>query len=206
MLYYIFRSLCWFLCEILFPLKIYGVKNLPTDNKIIIAVNHSSYLDPVVMTAAVPKRIRWIVRKDVYYVWWLKWLFKMTGTIPENGSIGSSLSALKSGHTVGVFPEGGRSPDGKLQAGKKGVAILALRSGAMVIPCTIKGAFEAYPPSAIFPKPGSAKVFIGRALRFDRLDAPDEAAINSALDKIMSAIKFLIEESDEDTYKINKTH
>jgi 1-acyl-sn-glycerol-3-phosphate acyltransferase len=176
----------------LFDLKTEGVENLPSDNKIVIAVNHASYIDPLALGAAIPKKIRWVIRKDVYNVWWLKWLFFLTGMIPENGAVGSSLSSLESGSTIGVFPEGTRSWDGRLQAGKRGIAVLALKTGALVVPCAIRGSFEAYPRTALLPKPHPVKVKIGRPLRFEKTEAPDEAMINSALDKIMSAIRSLM--------------
>ncbi len=193
MLYYLLRPISWFICKVLFNIKVGGVENLPPDNRIIIAVNHASYLDPVALSAVIPKRIKWVIRKDVYSVWWIKWLFFLTGMIPENGAVGNSLSLLERGNTVGVFPEGTRSWDGRLQTGKRGIAILALKTGAPVIPCAIRGSFEAYPRTALLPRPHPVKVIIGDPLRFEKSDVPDEAMINSALDKIMSAIGSLME-------------
>lgn len=193
MLYYLLRPISWFICKILFNVKVEGVENLPRDNKIIVVANHASYLDPIALGVAIPKRIRWVVRKDVYSVWWLKWLFFLTGMTPENGAVGSSLSSLESGNTIGVFPEGTRTSDGKLQPGKRGVAVLALKTGALVVPCSVRGSFEAYPRTAFLPKPHPVKVIIGHAFRFEKIDTPDEATINSALDKIMSAIGSLME-------------
>ena len=187
------RSISWFICKTLFNIKTEGIKNLPADNKIIIVVNHASYLDAVALSVAIPKKIRWVIRKDVYNVWWIKWLFFLTGMIPENGAVASSLSYLESGDTIGVFPEGTRSWDGKLQAGKKGVAVLALKTGAFVIPCAIRGSFEAYPRTALLPRPHAVKVKIGSPLRFEKAEAPDEAMVDSVLDKIMSAIRSLME-------------
>jgi len=187
------RSISWFICKALFNIKVEGVENLPPEKRIIIAVNHASYLDPVALGAVIPKRIKWVIRKDVYSVWWVKWLFFLTGMIPENGAVGNSLSLLERGNTIGVFPEGTRSWDGRLQAGKRGVAILALKTGAPVIPCAIRGSFEAYPRTALLPRPHPVKVIIGGPLRFEKNDAPDEAMIDSALDKMMSAIRSLME-------------
>jgi len=177
----------------MFNIKIEGVEKLPAGNKIIIAANHVSYLDPIAFGAVIPKKIRWVVRKDLYCVWWLKWLFFLTGMIPENGAVGSSLSCLENGDTIGVFPEGTRSRNGKLQAGKRGVAILALKTGVLVVPCAIRGSFEAYPRTALFPRPHPVKVIIGSPLKFDKSVTPDEEMVNSALDKIMSAIRSLME-------------
>lgn len=115
--------------------------------------------------------------------------------IPENGAIEKSLAVLGNGEVLGIFPEGGRSKDGKLRPAKEGVAILAIKSGALVIPCAIRGAFEAYPPPAIFPKPHPVKILIGKPIKFEIVEFPDEALISSALDKVMSAIKRLMEKA-----------
>lgn len=113
--------------------------------------------------------------------------------IPENGAIEKSLSSLKNGEVLGIFPEAGRSRDGSLRPGQKGIAILALKTAVPVIPCAIHGAFEAYPPTALFPRPYDIKISIGKPIEFEALETPDELAITSALEKIMSAIKTLME-------------
>lgn len=195
MLYHILRSIGWFLCKALFRLKVKGADNVPREEGVIIASNHSSYIDPVVLGVAVPNHVRWIVRKDVYDVWWLKWLFDATDMIRENGSVGKAIVALKEGKTVGVFPEGTRSPDGKLGEGRKGIAVMALQSGAAVVPCAISGAFEAYPRSAVLPRPHPVKVTIGKPIRFDRKDPAGEAEVNAALKMIMSGLSSLMTEA-----------
>ncbi len=159
----------------------------------IIAANHSSYLDPIAVAVVVPRRIKWVVRKDVFDVWWLKPLFTSTGMIRENGSVGKTLDLLGRGEAIGVFPEGVRSPDGKLGAGKRGVAVMALKSGAPVIPCAIRGAFKAYPRDAVLPRPYPVEIILGKAIEPGKSDEPDEAAIDSALTGIMSAIGSLME-------------
>lgn len=114
--------------------------------------------------------------------------------VRENGAIGKSLSVLEKGGLIGIFPEGGRSRDGRLKSGRKGIAILALKTGSAVIPCAIKGAYEAYPPTAAFPKPHPVKVLIGNAIRFEKVEEPEEPAIDSALNRIISEIKRLMEQ------------
>lgn len=177
----------------MFRLKAKGLENLPLNGNAIITANHSSYLDPVVVSVVIPKRIKWIIQKPVYHLWWLKWLFILTGMIPENGAIEKSLSSLKNGEVLGIFPEGGRSRNGSLRPGQNGVAILALKSAVPVIPCAIHGAFEAYPPTALFPRPYHIEILIGKPVKFEAVEMPDELAITAALDKIMSAIKILME-------------
>lgn len=182
------------ICKSLFRIKAKGLENIPAEGNIIIAANHSSYLDAIAIGVVVPRRIRWVIRKDVYDVWWLRPLFASIGMIKENGSVGKAVDFLAKGEAIGVFPEGSRSPDGKLGKGKKGAAIMALKSGAPVIPCAVKGAFEAYPRSAAFPRPYPVEIIIGKAIAAKKADAPDEKAIDSALAGIMTAIRSLMEQ------------
>ncbi|MFH0771588.1 MAG: lysophospholipid acyltransferase family protein [Candidatus Omnitrophota bacterium] len=177
----------------MFRLKVEGLQNFPAAGKIIIAANHSSYLDSMAIISAIPRRIKWLIQKGIYDLWWLKWFFFLTGMIPENGAVGKSLLFLEEGRTIGMFPEGTRSQDGKLHYGRKGAAILALKTGAIVVPCAVRGAFEAYPRNALFPKPYPVKVLVGEPIVFRKVDNPEETEINSALDKIMSSIKSLME-------------
>lgn len=183
----------WLICKVLFRLKIRGTDNIPKEGGAIIAANHSSYLDPVTLAVAAPRKVSWIVRKDVYDVWWLKWLFASTGMIRENGSVSKSMSLLDKGKIVGVFPEGTRSPDGKLGAAKRGVAVMALKTGVPVIPCSITGAYEAYPRGAILPRPFPVTVTIGKAIRFDKVEAADDTKADLSLKAIMDAIGGLME-------------
>lgn len=194
MLYYILRPIGALICKALFRLRLKGSENLPKKGKMIIAANHSSYLDPIVISVSVPRRIKWIVQKPIYHLWWLKWFFVLTKMIPENGAIENSLSLLNKDEILGIFPEGGRSRDGSLRAGKEGVAVLALKTAAPVIPCAIRGAFEAYPPRALFPKPRRIKILMGKPIKFKAVEKPDGQTVSSALDEIMSAIKKLMEE------------
>ena len=191
--YRILRFIALFICKILFRVKVNGLENIPPKGNMIIAANHSSYLDPIAVAVVVPRRIKWVVRKDVFDVWWLKPLFTSTGMIRENGSVGKTLDLLGRGVAIGVFPEGVRSPDGKLGAGKRGVAVMALKSGAPVIPCAIRGAFKAYPRDAVLPRPYPVEIILGKAIEPGKSDEPDEAAIDSALTGIMSAIGSLME-------------
>ncbi|KPK38943.1 MAG: hypothetical protein AMJ78_09230 [Omnitrophica WOR_2 bacterium SM23_29] len=194
MIYCILRPIGTILCKILFQVKAKGLEHLPKEGKVILAANHSSYLDSVVLGVVIPRRIKWIVRKDIYHLWWLKWLFVLTKMIPENGAIERSLFSLRDGEILGIFPEGTRSRDGLLHSGKEGIGILALKSAAPVIPCAILGAFEAYPPHASFPKPHPIKIIIGRPIIFETVEMPDEAMTTSAVETIMSAIRSLMEE------------
>ena len=178
-----------------------GLENLPQEGGVILVANHSSYFDPLSLGLSIPRKINWMVLRPYYDLWWLRWFFKATSCFPVNidkpnvEAIKHALLILKQGKVLGIFPEGGRSKDGKLKKGESGVALLALKSGVPILPAAIEGAFEAYPPSAILPKCHSINVSFGQLLTFDRFDKGhiDEKTIRIATEQIMKSIEKLIE-------------
>lgn len=153
-------------CKVFFNLKVKGLYNFPKQGGIIAVANHTSYLDPVVVATAISRRIYWIVMKPVYYFRPLHWLFVITKCIPLNGAVDKAVDTLKKGRVIAIFPEGGRSRTGKIQETKTGVAAIALESQMPVLPIAIVGAFEAYPPTASFPRMRPVEVRIGKPMIF----------------------------------------
>lgn len=138
------------LLDVLFDLEVSGLERLPPDGPYIVAANHHNYLDGVVLCAALPRRISFLVMPRVYHATLLHPPFhRWAGHIPLNlerpdpGAIRRALGILDRGNVVGIFPEGPFSVCGRLERGQPGVALLALRSGAPVVPIGIHGTYEA---------------------------------------------------------------
>lgn len=138
------------LLDALFDLQVTGLERLPGRGAYIVAANHHNYLDGVVLCAALPRPISFLVMPRVYHATLLHPAFhRWTGNIPLNmerpdpGAIRRALGVLERGGVVGIFPEGPFSIRGRLQRGQPGVALLALRSGAPVVPIGIRGTYEA---------------------------------------------------------------
>ncbi len=200
MLYSFLKIFIGLVFKLFYPLKVEGLENLPYKGAVILVANHSSYFDPLYLGLAIPRRINWMVLRPYYNLWWLKWFFKATSCFPVNidkpniETIKHALVILKQGEVLGIFPEGGRSEDGKLKKAERGVALLALKSGTSILPAAIEGAFEAYPPGAILPKPHSINVSFGHLLTFDRLDKGciDEKTLRITTEQIMKSIERLM--------------
>jgi 1-acyl-sn-glycerol-3-phosphate acyltransferase len=149
-LYRIARSACARGLSALFDLDVSGLQHLPALGPFIVAANHHNYLDGVVLGVAVPRPIAFLVMPRVYHATALHPAFhRQIGSIPLNlnrpdpGAMRRALRVLDHGGVVGIFPEGPFSRQGHLVAGQPGVAMIALRSRAPVVPVAIRGTYEA---------------------------------------------------------------
>lgn len=194
MFYCLFRLPLWIILKLFFRLRAEGTENIPESGGAIIVSNHSSFLDPVAIGCAIQRPIHWVVQKPVYRVWWLKWFFALSGMICVNGVLTRCFSLLKKGEIVGIFPEGRRSRDGRLGRAEDGVSVMALQSKVCVIPCAILGAYKAYPPHRLFPRPGRVTVRIGKPIYFKEPEKEhiDEKTLAATTSLIMQAIEGLM--------------
>jgi 1-acyl-sn-glycerol-3-phosphate acyltransferase len=156
--------------RLLFRPKVTGLEHIPRQGGAIIAANHVSFLDPLLLPLVVPRRRVMFLTKVKYIDKpMLRWLLSGAGVIPvatdDPRAVGEAVTAavevVRSGRLVGIFPEGTRSPDGRLHRGKTGVARIALESGAPVIPVGITGTDLAFPRGARLPRPRSVRIAFG---------------------------------------------
>jgi 1-acyl-sn-glycerol-3-phosphate acyltransferase len=150
LLYRLLKSGCARLLRSHFAYRISGLERLPTSGPFILAANHHNYLDGVVLGAAVPRPISFLVMPRVFRASPLHPHFhRSIGSIPINlqrpdpGAIKRVLGALERGRIIGIFPEGPFSREGRLVPGQPGVALFALHSGVPVVPAAIHGTFDA---------------------------------------------------------------
>jgi 1-acyl-sn-glycerol-3-phosphate acyltransferase len=175
----------------------------------IIASNHLSFCDSLFLPLVVPGQMVFIGKDDYFVRKGLKGrlmaaFFRGVGTIPVDRSGGSeaadalstALRVLREGGLFGIYPEGTRSPDGRLYRGKTGVARLAVESGAPVHPCALSGTAEIQPTGYRMPRkimrPG---IHFGEPLRYS-----EGADLRKATDEIVSAIQALSGQEYVDVY------
>jgi 1-acyl-sn-glycerol-3-phosphate acyltransferase len=137
--YRLFRRTMITLCRLLFGYEVHGGGSVPLEGPLIVASNHSQYADPVLVCVAVPRRLQWMAKKQLF-VFPFRKFFEFIGSFPvdrEGGgraAIRAAFAFLAEGWALGIFPEGThRGADTSRQA-KSGVVVLALRSGAPVLP------------------------------------------------------------------------
>jgi 1-acyl-sn-glycerol-3-phosphate acyltransferase len=189
-----------------------GLENVPTDGPVILAPNHLSFMDSLFMPLMVPRRVVFLGKSDYFDKWYMSWFFKGVGVIPvrrEGGEAGeASLKAgcdqLAEGLAVGIYPEGTRSPDGRLFRGKTGVARMAVRMNAPVIPVGIIGSYDVQPHNRKIPRVRGVRVGVrfGRPLDFSRYAGKedDRFVLRSITDEIMYELMLLTGQEYVDEY------
>jgi 1-acyl-sn-glycerol-3-phosphate acyltransferase len=186
----------------MFRPKVTGLENIPREGGAILAANHVSFLDGMLLPLVVPhRRVMWLTKVKYIDKPVLHWFLTGAGVIPvatdDPRAIGSSVTAaveaVRSGRLVGIFPEGTRSPDGRLHRGKTGVARVAFESGAPVIPAGIIGTDRAFPRGAKLPRPRSVRIAFGPPITFAVPDGKARSAslTRTATDEVMAAIRAL---------------
>lgn len=180
--------------------EIKGLENIPEKGAFILASNHCSYLDPVIIPAIFVKyfkrKVHYLGKKELLNSWLGKKFHAAVGTIPLDREKGGktalklALDALRKGKIIGIFPEGTRSANGKLQKGKTGVARLALAAKVPVIPIYLEGTFNLMPRGAIFPKlKKGVTANIGKPIYFNKCyGKQNKAAFRKAAAVVMKKI------------------
>jgi 1-acyl-sn-glycerol-3-phosphate acyltransferase len=186
--------------RLIFWPQVEGRDNVPSTGPAIIASNHLSFSDSIFMPLMVKRKVTFVAKAEYFTGKGIKgWLTKMffvgTGTIPVDRSggraaqaaIDTGLRVLREGKLFGIYPEGTRSPDGRLYRGKTGVARLALESGAPVIPVVMLNSDEIQPLGRILPKIKRVRIRFGAPLDFSRYAgmAGDRFIERAVTDEIM---------------------
>jgi len=188
------------LLRLVFRPQVEGLDNVPRQGPAILASNHLSFSDSIFMPLVVPRKVTFVAKAEYFTGKGIKGKLKKmffvgTGTIPVDRSGGraaqaaldTQLRVLREGEIAGIYPEGTRSPDGRLYRGKTGVARLALDSGAPVIAVAMLNADEVQPPGKIFPKIVRVRIRFGAPLDFTRYQgmAGDRFVERAVTDEIM---------------------
>ena len=175
-----------------------GAENLPSAGPVLLAPNHLSWADPVLLSAAIHRPAFYLAKEGVFRHALTRWIVTATGQIKVDRTAGGNDAALTTavdllaqGLVVGVFPEGTRSRPGQVKRGKTGIARIAAASGAPVIPVGIdSGAF--WPRGRALPKLGArAYISIGKPLRLDLKpdQIGDKVRMREATDEIMDVVR-----------------
>lgn len=186
------------LFRVLFTYDCEGVENVPRQGGAVIAANHPSYLDPILLSLRVDRPIRFMAWDGLFRVPVLSHLLRLFGAFPVDTRSGKGREAyerakalVEDGKLVGIFPEGKRSRSGWLELGlREGVARLAWETGAPLVPATIAGAFRAWPHYQSLPKPARIKVRFHEPLDPAQYRGqPEDAALPALLDELRRRVE-----------------
>ncbi len=153
--------------------EITGSENIPMDTPVIYASNHASQFDILALYRTLPVQFRFVVKKELFRIPLFGYAMKRAGYISIDRSGGKAAvrslikagEAIRSGTSVVVFPEGTRSPDGRLRPIKPGAVVLAIKSGCPIVPVAISGSHRVLPKGRIRIRPGRIRVAIGPAIQ-----------------------------------------
>lgn len=185
--------------------KVVGIENIPASGPAILASNHLSIIDsmylPLVIDRPVvfPAKAEYFAAKGVLGRVWAAYLrstnqlqMDREGARSAQATLEAALELLRAGKLFGFYPEGTRSPDGRLYRGRSGIGWLALNSGAPVVPVAMIGTRKMLPPGAPLPKPSRIEIRIGKRLDFGHLAGePPARARRTVADEVMRAIREL---------------
>ncbi|MER7668539.1 lysophospholipid acyltransferase family protein [Kitasatospora sp. NPDC096128] len=192
-----------------------GIENVPRKGGVILASNHLSFIDSVVIPLTAPRRVHFLAKAEYFTGTGLKGrlskgFFESIGAVPvERGtyrsaqaSLESALEILEDGKAFGIYPEGTRSLDGRLYRGKTGVAWLALTAGVPVVPVALEGPEQILPVGKRLPRIKKVTVRFGEPLHFDELhgQARSLKARRQVTDEVMAAIQRLSGQEVAETY------
>ena len=172
--YWVVRHLFWLILKVYNRCSVRWLAPLDPNERVIVACNHASNLDPIVVGSFFPRRLRYFAKEELFRSWFLGTSIRALGAVPvsraDNASAAGALKGFmklyREGSDILIFPEGGRSADGRLQPLEGGVALIAAHERAPILPAFIKGSFDAMPPGLPFVRPSKIAVTFGRPLRF----------------------------------------
>jgi 1-acyl-sn-glycerol-3-phosphate acyltransferase len=214
-LYYLLHLVLKPLTRLVYRPVIEGTEHVPRTGALILASNHLSFADSIVIPLVAPRKICYLAKAEYFsgngpFGRVREATFRALGAIPVDRvaarsaqvSLELALQVLQDGDAFGIYPEGTRSRDGRLYRGRTGVAWLAMKAAAPVVPVGVIGTGEIMPVGSRFPRVRRVTVRFGEPLCFDDLAAkhPPAVARRLATDQIMDAIARLSGQERAPTY------
>ena len=170
MIYTVAKLISYIFCKIYFRLEVNGADNIPKKGGVLVASNHSSFLDPVIVGVGISRQTYYLTKQSLFEIPIFRLLIKALHTIPVRRELVSVstfkelIKSLNAKKVIILFPEGTRSLDGKLGQGKVGVGMIALKADVPIIPAYIDGAIKAFPKNGKWIHPKKIRVIFGKPI------------------------------------------
>ncbi|GAU66140.1 putative acyltransferase [Streptomyces sp. NBRC 110611] len=211
----VLKAILGFVMRVLYRPKVEGAERIPATGAVILAGNHVTFIDSLFLSLIV-KRPVYFIGKDEYVTGTgvkgrlMAWFFTSAGMIPVDrdgghGGVAALMTGrrvLEEGKAFGIYPEGTRSPDGRLYRGRTGIARLALMTGAPVVPFAMIGTDKVQPGGKGRPRIAPVTVRFGEALDFSRYEGMDRDryVLRAVTDEVMSEVMELSGQEYVDIY------
>ena len=215
MFYWVVKAILTPVLRVLFRPWVEGAEHIPQTGAAIFASNHLSFSDSIFLPLVVPRRVTFLAKSDYFTGTGVKGkltkgFFAGVGQVPIDRSGGAAseralqtgLRILREGSLLALYPEGTRSPDGRLYRGKTGVARMALEAGVPVIPVAMVNTDVVQPTGKKIPKIGRVGIRVGKPLDFSRYAGMegDRFVLRSITDEIMYELMLLSGQEYVDQY------
>jgi 1-acyl-sn-glycerol-3-phosphate acyltransferase len=203
------------LLRVLFRPWVRGIENIPGTGAAILASNHLSFSDSIFLPLMSRRPVVFLAKSEYFTGKGLKgaltrWFFKSTGQLPidrsggkaSEASLNTGLGVLSQGQVLGIYPEGTRSPDGRLYRGRTGIARMVLEAKVPVIPVAMIDTEKVQPIGQRMPKIRRIGIVVGEPLDFSRFDGMegDRIVLRAVTDEIMYELKQLSGQEYVDAY------
>lgn len=194
---------------------IVGLENVPKTGAVVLASNHLSFIDSIFLPLVVPRPVVFLAKSEYFTGkglkgWATRVFFQATGQLPidrsggkaSEASLNTGLTVLAEGSILGIYPEGTRSPDGKLYRGRTGVARMVLESGVPVVPVAMIGTEHVMPIGTRLPKVRRIGIIIGEPIDFTRFEGMegDRFVLRSVTDELVYRLRGLSGQEYVDVY------
>jgi 1-acyl-sn-glycerol-3-phosphate acyltransferase len=174
MLYNILRFLSWIILKVFFHLEVFGRENIPKKGGFILASNHTSYLDPIAVGVASPRKLSYMARSDLFKDRLFGWLLTNINVFPveresaDLSALKEAMKRVKRGNGLLLFTEGTRQTENFLTRAYAGIGFLAVKLDVPVVPVFVKGTLQAWPKHAKSIKRSKISVYFGSQIPIER--------------------------------------
>jgi 1-acyl-sn-glycerol-3-phosphate acyltransferase len=196
------RSLLWkslqviagILTKLMFNLKVYGLENVPQTGGVLLASNHQSNLDPVLIAVRLRRPVSFMAKSELFENPYFGWFIRALHAFPvrqgqgDLAAIRQTIQRLEEGHALNVYPEGHRTRDGQILPLQRGIALILKKADVPVVPIAIDGSFQAWPKGSKLPHRHRIHLIFGKPMYFKGMHADD------ILESLQKSLCSLLEE------------
>ena len=202
MTYWVMKAVLTPILRFFYRVRVEGLEHVPADGPVILASNHVSFCDSIFLPMVIRRRVTFVAKAEYFDDPKTAWFFRAVGQIPirrgggsaSEGALAAARAVLEAGGIFAIYPEGTRSPDGRLYRGHTGVARLALQCRCPIVPVAMIGTRVAQPIGRAVPRPFvPITIRIGRPLAYERMHhrLSDRLALRDITDEVLYELQCL---------------